>query len=211
MSHCWHLIWQYNVCTGMSVQILRVLMVYDMGCATRKYVLRHKPTSAQSDQGFHCPQTESFNTIECSNEEQMPQWDFAHVQDYENPHILHVWRHFFAWHSPCNQTFRTLESMSSGLSPGSPAPREAISCGLRFRCFLVTCQGSVGSRDWAPLCCISDTLSSLRSVEHMLGLLGIFLVFSNRAFWKWQKHHLSTVYKETSTYGYLPATANSLS
>ena len=44
--------------------------------------------SAQSDQGLRRPQTESLDTIECFNGEQMPGWDFAHVQDYVNLHFF---------------------------------------------------------------------------------------------------------------------------
>ena len=33
---------------------------------------------AQSDQGLHCPLTESFDSIECVNGGQMPGWDLAH-------------------------------------------------------------------------------------------------------------------------------------
>ena len=36
---------------------------------------------AQSDQGLRCPLTESLDTIECFDGEQMPGWDFAHVRD----------------------------------------------------------------------------------------------------------------------------------
>ena len=46
--------------------------------------------SAQSDQGLRCPQTESLNTIECFNGEQMPGRDFAHVKDIVNLHILRM-------------------------------------------------------------------------------------------------------------------------
>ena len=52
-------------------------------------MLRSACTSAQSDQGLRCPQTESLDTIE---------WQFqanarvrlTHVQDYLNPHILRI-------------------------------------------------------------------------------------------------------------------------
>ena len=37
--------------------------------------------SAQSDQGFHCPLIESFDTTECKNGEQRPRWYFVHAQD----------------------------------------------------------------------------------------------------------------------------------
>ena len=47
-------------------------------------------TSAQSDQGHRCLLTESFKTIECSNGEQLPGWDFAHAQDDLNLLILRM-------------------------------------------------------------------------------------------------------------------------
>ena len=43
-----------------------------------------------SDQDLRCPQTESLDTIECFNAKQMPGWDFAHVHDDVNPHILRM-------------------------------------------------------------------------------------------------------------------------
>ena len=59
-------------------------------CAMRKSVFGHKRqqmprsvcTSAQSDQGLHCPLTESLDTTECIN------GDLGHVQDDVNLHIL---------------------------------------------------------------------------------------------------------------------------
>ena len=45
--------------------------------------------------GFHCPLTESLDTTECMNEEQMLGWYFAHVQANLN---VQNRRHFFAWH-----------------------------------------------------------------------------------------------------------------
>ena len=45
-------------------------------------------SSTQSDQGLRCPQTELLDTIECSSGEQIREWDFAHVQNDANPHIL---------------------------------------------------------------------------------------------------------------------------
>ena len=44
----------------------------------------------QADLGFRCPQVESLAAIECFNGEPMPGWDFAHVQDDANPHIVHM-------------------------------------------------------------------------------------------------------------------------
>ena len=52
--------------------------------------------SAQSDQGLCCPLTESLDTVECINGEQMPGWDFVHARD-ESVHFAHALRHIFAW------------------------------------------------------------------------------------------------------------------
>ena len=46
--------------------------------------------SAQSDQGLHCPLTESLDTIECMNGEQKPGWYLAHAQDDLNLRILRM-------------------------------------------------------------------------------------------------------------------------
>ena len=51
--------------------------------------------SAQSDQGLRCPQTESLDTTECFNREQMPRRDFVHVQDGVNPHVLRMFEGTF--------------------------------------------------------------------------------------------------------------------
>ena len=53
---------------------------------------RHKSDCAdvQSDQGLRSSQTESLDTIKGFNGEQMPGWDFAHVQDDMNPFILRM-------------------------------------------------------------------------------------------------------------------------
>ena len=52
--------------------------------------------SAQSDQGLRCPQTKSLDTKECFNGKQKPGWDFAHVQDGVNPHILRMFEDTFS-------------------------------------------------------------------------------------------------------------------
>ena len=60
-----------------------------MGRAMRKRVCGHMLTAeaksacafVQSDQGLHCPQTESSDTIECINGQQWPGRYFAHVPD----------------------------------------------------------------------------------------------------------------------------------
>ena len=44
--------------------------------------------SAQSDQGLHCPLTESLDTTECMIGEQRPESYFVHVQDDLNLHIF---------------------------------------------------------------------------------------------------------------------------
>ena len=76
------------------------------------FVIRHwrhfsssSSAYAQSDQGPRCPLTESFDTIECSNEKQMPGGDFARVlDDYEPVHFAHDRRHIFAWRD-CDHVF----------------------------------------------------------------------------------------------------------
>ena len=56
------------------------MVAYQIGCALGINGWR-KPrsacTSRQSDQGLCCPLTESLDTIECINEEQMPRLDDA--------------------------------------------------------------------------------------------------------------------------------------
>ena len=49
-----------------------------------------KAQISRSGQGLRCPLTEKSETTEWSNGEQMPRWDFAHVQDNVNPHILRM-------------------------------------------------------------------------------------------------------------------------
>ena len=56
---------------------------------------------AQSDQGIHCPVTESLDTIECISGEQMPGWHFVHVwNEFESVHFAHARRHIFTWCGP---------------------------------------------------------------------------------------------------------------
>ena len=57
---------------------------------------------AQSDQGSHCSLTESLDTVECINGEQMPRSDFtAHAcVKSESEHFAHAQRHIFAWRGP---------------------------------------------------------------------------------------------------------------
>ena len=54
---------------------------------------------AQSDQGLRCPLTESLDTIESINGEQMPRRDFARDAS-ESVHFAHARRHLFAWRRP---------------------------------------------------------------------------------------------------------------
>ena len=57
--------------------------------------------SAQSDQGLHCPLTESLDIIERSSGEQMPGYDFAHAWDKaKSAHFAHVRRRIFVWLGP---------------------------------------------------------------------------------------------------------------
>ena len=51
---------------------------------------RSNCASAQADQDLRCPQTESLDTTECFNGEQMHGRGFAHVQDDVNPYILRM-------------------------------------------------------------------------------------------------------------------------
>ena len=52
--------------------------------------------SAQSDQGLHCPLTESSDTTECTNGEQKPGGYFVLSQDDLNLRILHVFEGIFS-------------------------------------------------------------------------------------------------------------------
>ena len=45
---------------------------------------------AHAYQGLRCPQNEWLDSTEYFNGDQMPGWDFAHVQDDVNPHIMHM-------------------------------------------------------------------------------------------------------------------------
>ena len=51
---------------------------------------------AQSDQGFRCPQTESLETKECFNGEQMPGWDCTFVHWDMNPHVIRMFEGTFS-------------------------------------------------------------------------------------------------------------------
>ena len=55
---------------------------------------------AQSDLGLHCPLTESFDTAECINREQMPRGYLAHVQDDLNLRILRMLEDIFSLDAP---------------------------------------------------------------------------------------------------------------
>ena len=45
---------------------------------------------SQPNQGLHCPQLKSLDTIAYFNGGQMPGWDFTHEQNDVNLHILHM-------------------------------------------------------------------------------------------------------------------------
>ena len=47
-----------------------------------------------------CPLKESLDTKECINGEQKPGWDFAHVQDDVNLHILRMLKALFRLTQP---------------------------------------------------------------------------------------------------------------
>ena len=60
--------------------------------------------SAQADQGLCCPLTESLDTIECMNWEQIPRWYFAHAWDEsKSVHFMHARRHIFALRGPTSR------------------------------------------------------------------------------------------------------------
>ena len=81
-----------------------------MGHAMQKCVFGHvQKTKArsgcappQSDQDLHCPLTQPLNTTECMNGEQRPAWYFANEQGDPTAYVVHVPRHFFAWHGANN-------------------------------------------------------------------------------------------------------------
>ena len=57
-----------------------------------------KGPSAQSDPGLQCPLTDSLDTIECINREQIPGRDYAHVwNESESVYFAHARRLIFAW------------------------------------------------------------------------------------------------------------------
>ena len=49
-----------------------------------------------NDQGLHCPLTESLDTTECMNEEQVPGLYFIHTGDDLTVRFVHVRRYFLA-------------------------------------------------------------------------------------------------------------------
>ena len=56
--------------------------MHNTGRAQRKRGFGHMRTaSAQCDQSLRCPLTESLDTKECINREQMPGTDFEHAWD----------------------------------------------------------------------------------------------------------------------------------
>ena len=71
---------------------------------------------AQSDQGLHCPLTESLDTIECMNGEQRPGWYLAHSQDGLNLRISRMFEGSFAWRGPVDvYEFPEITVMTQGL------------------------------------------------------------------------------------------------
>ena len=52
-----------------------------MGQTMQQHVFSHMCASGQSDQDLRFPLTESLDTTECINGEQIPDWDFANVWD----------------------------------------------------------------------------------------------------------------------------------
>ena len=52
--------------------------------------------SAPSDQGLHCPLTESLDTAECMNGEQRPKWYFTRAPDDLNLRIMRMFEGSFS-------------------------------------------------------------------------------------------------------------------
>ena len=88
-------------------------------CQQRKP--RSACTFAQSDQGLCCPLTDSLDTTECFSGEQMPTWDFKHMQDYVNLGILHMLK----------GTFLLDQGFPSGFKNGGP--RDSLMWSLLFQ------------------------------------------------------------------------------
>ena len=78
--------------------------------AVQKCDFGHMQTAkAQTSLGIHVvwsgPSLSAYRIIryykECTNKEQIPGWDFAHVWDeYDSMQFGHAWRHIFTWHGP---------------------------------------------------------------------------------------------------------------
>ena len=85
--------------------VFRWIFHDDLGHAMRKCAFgscmwgQWRPRSdcadAQSDQGLHCPLTESLDTTECMNGEQRHGWYFAHAQDDLKLRILCMFEDLF--------------------------------------------------------------------------------------------------------------------
>ena len=90
--------WDYDWCWTLFILMKRynqMVSAIIMWAKTSSGLCgKRRPRSAcafaRSGQGLCCPQTESLHTIEYFNGEQMPGWDFAHVPDDVNPHILRM-------------------------------------------------------------------------------------------------------------------------
>ena len=91
-------VWKIKMC--LTVQLLfgpRHIKTCIRVCGQRR--LRSACASTQSDQGFHCPPTESLATTKCMNGDQRLCWYFAHAEHDLNlrMHFAHIRRHCFAW------------------------------------------------------------------------------------------------------------------
>ena len=77
---------------------VRAIKIWTESCKNVSYGIcgQRRPRSAQSDQGLHCPLTESLNTTKCMNGKQRPGWYFAHAQDDLNLRILRMFEGTFS-------------------------------------------------------------------------------------------------------------------
>ena len=104
-------------------------------------------TSAQSDQALQCPPTESVDTTESMNGEQMPGQYFAHAQDDLNLRILRMFEGTFLLDA-ANIVLILFCSNPSGLPAGTwrkynvtstSMHRHDVASTLRRRCIYVMC------------------------------------------------------------------------
>ena len=89
------------------------------GCTMWKNVFGHMWTAkGQISLLFHavwsgpaCLLTDSLDTTECINGDQVPRWDFEHAFDEsESIHFVHVWRHIFIWGGPFDVILLRIDS-----------------------------------------------------------------------------------------------------